>query len=236
MRTCLVEGCGKPSVGQGYCHAHYARLRRYGDPTASGRPALPSDCSAEGCDKPRMALGYCPTHYARFKKYGDASVCKTRTQTKICVVDGCDEPALARDLCAMHYMRNKMHGDPHTVKQAPHGTGYISNGYRIIRVNGGPQVKEHRYIMEQHLGRKLLSSEHVHHINGDKSDNRLENLQLIDHASHMALHHKSPTTTDTHKLCPKCEMILLRSDFAKNRARHDGLSVYCRKCRRQHKV
>jgi len=79
----------------------------------------------------------------------------------------------------------KMYGANHPSWR---GGEYIDDwGYRRIRVDR-QYVKEHRYVMEQHLGRKLLHSEEVHHIDHDKLNNAIDNLQIMSASEHATLH------------------------------------------------
>jgi hypothetical protein len=66
--------------------------------------------------------------------------------------------------------------------------GHIANGYRMIWTEDRGKIREHRYIMEKYLGRKLESNEDVHHMDGNKLNNDISNLLLLSKSEHMLIH------------------------------------------------
>ena len=63
------------------------------------------------------------------------------------------------------------------------------NGYVTLSI-GNKRQYVHRMVMEAYLGRPLANDECVHHINGDRTDNRIENLMLIKKDEHSRFHAK----------------------------------------------
>src|SRR5208282_666921 len=84
------------------------------------------------------------------------------------------------------------------------GDGFIDkNGYRMLKRNGR-YTPEHRLVMETKIGRKLFEFENVHHINGQKLDNRLENLEIWNkkHPSGQRIPDKVAHAVETLSLYP----------------------------------
>lgn len=79
--------------------------------------------------------------------------------------------------------------------------GYVAMpnpDYKMGDKNVSKTILEHRYIMQKHLGRKLDAKELVHHINGIKDDNRIENLVIKSRHNHFG-----------EVICPHCQQKFL---------------------------
>lgn len=106
----------------------------------------------------------------------------------ICTINECIKTARVRGWCGMHYARWKTHGDPCVTKKAANGNGYMALGYVGHQIDGVRKF-DHVRIAEKALGRELPVGAVVHHANGDRLDNRNENLVICpDRKYHNFLH------------------------------------------------
>ena len=155
-RTCRYEGCHFEAETGGYCNGHYQRDRK-------GQPMEPP-----------------------IRKF-------VKRQTGPCPWPGCENEIETAGLCQLHYRRKIEGRDMDAPRRAPRKSRAGID--RFVTKDGYVEVKqpdhfgkslgrrrewfyEHRYVMEQYLERPLHKGENVHHINGDRSDNRVENLEL----------------------------------------------------------
>ena len=151
MKTCLVVGCGRDARKRGWCERHYNRWYRNGDPLAGG----PMKASPNSLSK--------------------------------CMVEGCENKAIALRCCRKHHAKLKKFGDPlggviqdgRSKEWHLNKDGYVFK-FDPLSPHAGLNklVYQHRFVIGEAIGRPLRSTENVHHKNGNRADNRLENLEL----------------------------------------------------------
>jgi hypothetical protein len=134
----------------------YGKLREETEFASNGKPKKGSrPCKVEGCKRPYCAKGYCAAHYERFRRLGTVGIKPIRGEPRERYPD-------RRSGYVWIYVPP---GTPNAHKPN------LGSGKRW-------SIEEHRWVMQQMLGRPLFKGESVHHRNGLRYDNRPENLEL----------------------------------------------------------
>jgi hypothetical protein len=145
------------------------------------RSCVRKSISDRYCEKKRIEL----REKQRLYRQANRKLCQSRS--RISQLKNAEKYLLKR---RENYRRKRGIPLDDPFRKRKNGEGNIDKqGYKTITVRGHPnqmdangRIREHVYVMSQHLGRPLFKGETVHHKNGDRLDNRIENLELWSRA------------------------------------------------------
>lgn len=172
--NCSIENCLKLISYKTLrlCRSHYSAHR--------SRKTFDLKCSTEGCQRKvnNKKRQLCLPCYREWRTTAGP-------EKPDCIVSTCEYPLWAKGYCLAHYHQMRKYGEirfvnPRRIVRKRNKTGerLSSAGYKIIYVPERGWLLEHRYVMEQKLGRFLLPGENIHHIDGKRANNSPENLEL----------------------------------------------------------
>lgn len=123
----------------------------------------------------------CADEFKRKRNIVKCDFCGSDTEKMICRIEN----------SKVHFCNSKCFRSYYAINPSHKANGtWLENGYEITYIGNNVGIKTHRKVMEEHIGRKLLPKELIHHIDGNKLNNKIENLKIVTPSEHSKLHRK----------------------------------------------